>query len=90
MTTETTTTPAPSSDKPKRTRKAGDYRFQQLFDDGLWADSAVSYKGPAEALDAAQKTVETGQIIRIVRVASPEYSLEATTTTVLKKRPVKK
>jgi hypothetical protein len=81
------------TDKPKRTRKAGEFRYQVLVEakDGraAWYDSEFSYKGPTEALNAASSEGHAGEVIRVIRVASPNFTVEAVTTTVLKKRTAK-
>lgn len=86
MTTENTTGNQTPGKPPRKKRKSGDYRYQMKgADTGAWTDSALAYKGPAEALKAGQGDNSAGTVIRAVRVASPEYVVEAVTTTALKK-----
>lgn len=77
------------SDKPKRTRKAGNFRYQVMelsVGVPVWKDSEKSYKGPTEALAAGNIEAGKDSIIRSIRIASDEFIVDSVTTTVLKKR----
>lgn len=75
-------------EKKARKRRSGEYRYQVKsiteMGDVSWSDSVSTFKGPAEALAAASKE-SAGAIVRSVRVASPEFELEAVTTTAMKR-----
>lgn len=82
-------------DKPKRTRKSGEYRYQVQVESAgkvgtvgvnAWVDSEKAYKGPTEALEAGVKDMGANTVIRACRIASKEFTVEAVTTTVLKAR----
>lgn len=86
---ETKTGTEPAS-KPKRKRKAGDYRYQSwnqaMSGVATWSDSEATFKGPTEALAAGEKDCPKGSIIRAIRIASKEFEIESETKTVLKPR----
>lgn len=64
--------------KQRRTRKSGDYRFQERRDGVTWVDSAAAYKGPAEALEGARKLCGAGAEVRAVRIASKTFIIKET------------
>lgn len=71
-------------EKKTRKRRPGEYRYQWKTGD-TWQDSPATFKGPAEALAAAQENNEPDTIIRAIRVASGMFKVKAVTTTGLEK-----
>lgn len=89
----------PDGDRPRKRKKSADFRYQVrhavnapdnqgVYDSG-WVDSAKSYKGPTEALKASEDDAEVKAgpcIVRVIRVASPEFESGVVQKVQLKKR----